>query len=198
MDLVVAGTDDGVGDGSVAMSDLSVEDGGLDLDFLDGLGRGDKAGVAGAGETFGRVVRDTVEGQPIMTGAAVPDDLDGDAGEGLGELAGLALHIGAGGDAGGEGGQDKRVTADVGEVGDLLGAEGGGDVRRSGIEQRVTGRNVNRLRDGARGEREIDDLNLAGGEYDVLTVLGFETGGGDADLVGAGIEGWEVVGTRTV
>ena len=82
-------------DGAAAVSDLSVEDGGLYFDFLHCFGRGNKPCVAGAGEALGWIVGDAVEGQAIVTGAAVGVDLDGCTAEWVGEGAGLALEVAA-------------------------------------------------------------------------------------------------------
>jgi len=159
-------------------------------DFLDSFRRRNEPSVACAGETLGGIIGDTVERKAVVTGTAVGEDLDGSAAEGVGEAAGLGLHISAGGDSGGEGGEDEGITADVRKVGDLLGAKCRLKFGRASVEEYGFGGDDDLISLCSDLEGEVGLQVGAGGEDDTAVRLGTEALANDGDVVGSGSEKW--------
>src|SRR5450756_164160 len=120
-----------------------------------------------------------------MSGVAVGENLNGGAAEGIGEAAGLGLHVGGGGDTGREGGEDEGVAADVGQVGDFLRAEGGGEVGGAGIHDLGFGGDDDLVGLGAYLEGKVTLEVGSCGEGDAGPGLGADGGMFNGDGVGA-------------
>ena len=177
-----------VGHYAVSMSILGIVGCGLNLHLLHCLRRRHKACVAGSGEALRWVVGNAVERQPVVTAAAVHQDLHRSAAEGVGKTAGLALHVVAGVNIRRQGGQDKRVAANIWHVGDVHGRKRCIQIGRSRVQLLVVGCNRHLICGSSRLQNKIGVLNSARGQHDAGARLGAKTRRCDSHRIGVGRE----------